>query len=77
MAENETLTHIEIADIITRPDVADLLGTSPAQVGVMVSRGTDDIPRPVHQSRQGMIFSRRQILAWGARTGRIKDGARL
>ena len=71
------ITHIAIDDITTRPDVADLLGTSPAAVGVMVARGTDGIPQPFLTTRQGMLFSKREILNWAVRTGRVQPGATL
>lgn len=66
------LTHIAIDDIITRPEVARMLGVRPQYVNVMLTRGTDNIPQPIKVTEQGMLFSKAQITAWAERTGRLQ-----
>lgn len=60
----EGLTHLEISDMMTRPDVADLLGTSPQAVVMLSKRRTRGFPEPVVVTRQGAIYSRREVEAW-------------
>src|SRR5690606_2337944 len=66
------ITHIAIDDIITRPEVARLLGVRPQYVNVMLLRGTDNLPDPIKITEQGMLFSKTQIVTWAQRVGRLQ-----
>ena len=65
------ITHIAVDDIMTRPDVAELFGVSAQAVSKWARTGQSDFPGPVVTTRQGQLYSRRQVEAWGKKTGRL------
>ena len=71
MARND-MTHIAIDDIMTRGELAEMLGVRPQYVNVMLLRGTDNIPEPFLTTSQGMLFSRAEMTRWAKKVGRVE-----
>lgn len=65
------LTHVEVADLITKPEIADMLGVTREQVSVWGARTYLKFPEPLVTLRTGKLFSRREVEAWARSTGRL------
>ncbi len=62
----------DLPDLVSRVEIAQLLGLSPQRVHVLV--GKADFPPPVLVLAIGTIWKREDVVEWARRTGRLPEG---
>ncbi len=59
----------DLPDLVSRVEIASLLGLSPQRVHVLV--GKPDFPAPVLTLAIGQVWRRDDVVEWARRTGRL------
>ncbi len=59
----------DLPDLVSRVEIARMLGLTPQRVHVLVSK--PDFPRPVLTLAIGTIWRRDDVVDWARRTGRL------